>query len=204
MLRNPVDMVRSWHGNLIYNGDEDIENLEPAWRAQAERARGLRVPAHMQGREWKLQYRDVCALGQQVARVIEKVPREQLSILFLDDLISDREGFHRHATAFLGVDYHPASSERVVNPSKRNRSLQLARFMRWSKFINHPGIRKLAPVFDKIGFHPLRLIRLANEIPRENPEISPAFREELCESLKPEIDLLEALLDRPLDAWRAH
>jgi hypothetical protein len=202
LLRNPVELVRSWHANLLYNGLEDIKNLEEAWRAQGVRAQGQRIPPQIAGMESRLQYRNMCAIGQQTARIVKQVPKEQLLILLLDDLERDHEAYHRRATGFLGVDYQPQASNTIVNPGKRSRSLRIARLISWGKFVNHPHVRALAPLFDRLGFHPLRMLRLANTSPHTHPEIRGEFQLELYESLKVEVDILESLLDRPLDSWR--
>ena len=47
LLRNPVELFRSWHAQLVYNGEEDIQDLEAAWGAQAARAEGRNLPVHL-------------------------------------------------------------------------------------------------------------------------------------------------------------
>lgn len=203
LLRNPLDLLRSWHDNMLYNGAEEIKNLEEAWHAQYERAKGRNIPTPMLGREWKLQYREFCCIGQLAARIAQQVPREQLQFMLLDDLIEDQESFHRQATEFLGVDYFEMASRESVNPAKRSRFVWLTRFLVWGKFVNNRYVQSMAPWFDRIGFHPLRMLRIANTLSHTPEKPSEEFRQELYRFFKAEIDTLERLLDRSLDHWRS-
>ncbi len=202
LLRNPIELVRSWHAQLRFSGQEDIKDLESAWDIQAKRARGQQLPERMAIFAGKLQYRDICAIGKQTAKIVSKVPKEQLLILLLDDLKQDPETFYSKASAFLDVGYQPFAPKTVINSSRRSRSVRLARFLFWSKFINSSSIRGLSPLFYKLGFHPLRMLRQANSLPNVHAQISEKFRQKLYEAFSEDIDIIEGLLNRRLDNWR--
>ena len=44
MFRNPVEMVHSFHSQLLYISEETVADFETAWRLQERRSRGLDLP----------------------------------------------------------------------------------------------------------------------------------------------------------------
>jgi len=44
MLRNPVDLVQSWHSEMYYEGVEDVVDFEKAWKLEQERRQGRNIP----------------------------------------------------------------------------------------------------------------------------------------------------------------
>ena len=79
MLRNPVDMAPSLHEELVFTGREDVTDFAEAWRLQETRRRGRSLPRMVWEPKY-VQYGDVCKLGQQVARLFEKVRRERVKL----------------------------------------------------------------------------------------------------------------------------
>ena len=65
MLRNPVDMVYSLHGQFLRSGNEDIVDFEEALNVQEDRRNGRRIPtsAHFPG---GLQYTSIATFSPQV------------------------------------------------------------------------------------------------------------------------------------------
>ena len=56
MLRNPLEMIPSYHSRLVYILDEDEPDLARAWALQEARAEGRHIPRRC--RDWRmLQYR---------------------------------------------------------------------------------------------------------------------------------------------------
>ena len=53
MLRNPVDMLHSWHSELLYETIEDIEDFEAALDAEPARRRGERIPRTRATATWR-------------------------------------------------------------------------------------------------------------------------------------------------------
>ena len=68
MIRNPLDLAYALHSQLLYGGDENVEDFATAWRLQDERRRGESLPPG--ARDFKsLLYGDVAKLGEQVERL---------------------------------------------------------------------------------------------------------------------------------------
>src|SRR5687767_9314014 len=74
MFRNPVDMVYSFHSQLLYVAEESERDFETAWRLQERRARGLDLPPRSRG-AFLLQYAELGRFGTQVERMLSAFPR---------------------------------------------------------------------------------------------------------------------------------
>lgn len=78
-------MVPSLHCQTIFNGDENIDDLEKAWRLDILRDGEKRIPSRC--RDPKLvQYWRSCNLGAQLTRLYETVDRERVLTSFLEDI----------------------------------------------------------------------------------------------------------------------
>ena len=127
MLRNPVEMVPSWHSELLYETVEDIEDLEAALDAECDRRRGLRLPRTARNSYVEsLYYSDVAAFSSQVERYLDVFGARHVHIVLHDDLRSDATRAYRAVLAFLEVDTSFTPQLGVLNPNKavRNRALQ--------------------------------------------------------------------------------
>ena len=64
VVRNPIELFQSYHNHLLSSLDETEQNSETAWRLQAERASGRRIPTSC--REPRLlEYAAICSQGNQ-------------------------------------------------------------------------------------------------------------------------------------------
>lgn len=201
MLRNPVEMVQSWHSQLLKTFDEDVAELETAWRLQPERAEGLHVPPECVEPEY-LQYRRVCALGAQLERFVSLVPEERRLILLYDDFSADTCAAYRQTLAFLGVEDDGRSEFPRVNRNLNRRSVRAANLHR--RLARRLGrfYSPLRAAAAKLGVHPSALIDRWNLREGPRPPLRAAFRAELLHAFAPEIERIEAVIGRDLAQWR--
>jgi hypothetical protein len=130
MVRNPVDMIHSLHSEFLYQGDEDIADFGAALDAEADRARGERIPARC-NTPWALQYRAVARFSTQVERCYEMLGKERVHVVLTDDLATDTASARRDVLRFLELDEHiELKSPEVVNSNKEVRSPALRQFLR--------------------------------------------------------------------------
>jgi Sulfotransferase domain len=128
MLRNPVDVVYSHHGQLRWGGYEDIADFAEAYDAEADRRQGRRMPSSALMRE-ALYYSEVGLLGEQVERYLKVFPREQVKILFHEDLARAPHETYFSLLDFLGLDRISPKTFEAKNPHKEARSNALAVFL---------------------------------------------------------------------------
>ncbi len=59
MLRNPVDLVYSFHSQQLFSADEDEQSFEKAWRLQGVRQQGKHIPRKNRNTNF-LNYASIC------------------------------------------------------------------------------------------------------------------------------------------------
>ncbi|MGH7797295.1 MAG: sulfotransferase domain-containing protein [Candidatus Binatia bacterium] len=199
MLRNPLDMMYSFHSQRVYNGNEDIENFAAALDAEAERKRGSRLP-HGASDLFGWCYRDVATYTKQVERYFRRFGREHVRVIIYDDFANDTGLAYRVTCQFLdvGSDFQP--DFRIVNTRKRVRSKALRDFMRRP----HPTAGWL---FRGLGLRPDRndgykgWLRRLNSSDHSLRPMDPVLRRQLQREFEPEVRQLSALLGRDLTHW---
>ena len=182
-LRDPVDMIQSSHDQLLYNGEETFPDLEAAWRVDE----GRQLPVGGS-------YRELCALGQQVQALFAVAPRDRIHVVTLDEITARPEETYFGVLDFLGLERAPLASFPKLNASKSNRSPGLKRVLN-----QLGGLKRKLGL--KTSFGLLDGVAKWNRVYRKREPVSPAFEAELREHFRPEVLLLQALLDRDLSAW---
>jgi hypothetical protein len=201
MFRNPVDMLHSFHSQLLYVAEETVEDFEAAWRLQERRARGLELPRGSRG-AFLLQYREMGRFGSQTQRVLASFPAEQLKVILFDDFAADPKRVYDEVIAFLGLP----SDDRVefprINDNKRARVTWLRNFLRKPPPVVRNTYRSIK---QRVGGARMDAVKSAivrrNTVREHRPPLSPAFRAELVEEFREEVALLAQLLDRDLSHW---
>jgi hypothetical protein len=196
MLRNPVEMVYSWHSELVYQTIEDIPEFEMALDAEDARRRGERIPRGARNSYVEsLYYTRVAAFSGQIQRYFETFGRSHVHVIIHDDLLAEPDAVYRDTLHFLGVDASFAPDFVTVNANKviRNRRLQRLYFA-----TDTPGHAFLRNVIPKS----LRQRLLAANIEKAKREkMPPHVRQRLERLFRPEIARLSELLERDLSRW---
>lgn len=121
MLRNPVELVHSFHSQLLFSGDEDIEDFKEAWLSSQLRKRGERIPKYCRAQEL-LYYDDVAKLGGQMKRLFDIFPRDQVHIIFYDDFATDTRNEYLKVLKYLGLSEDNRLHFPRINRNRRYRS----------------------------------------------------------------------------------
>ena len=108
MLRDPVDMMYSIHGQLIRGGVEDLLDFELALDAEDDRRQGRRVP-HNANFPMGLWYRFRATLSPQVQLYFDVFGRDAVRVILFDDFIRDTAKVYRQTLEFLDIapDFQP-------------------------------------------------------------------------------------------------
>lgn len=200
LLRNPIDLVYSFHGQLLYSGQEDVEDFESAWALQEERSAGRSIPRRCTA-PGQLQYRKIAALGTQIQRLTKQFPVAQLSLHLHDDFVRDPGVVYEDVLGFLGVPSDNRTDFPRINAAKSHRIEAVGAFTEQPP----PFIRKTArfvkKIFriDELGL--LNRLRALNDAEHSRPPLDPAFRNHLREIFRPEIDLMSNILKCNLSDW---
>jgi len=198
-VRNPVELVLSFHRTQRLLLNENEPDFAAAWRRNLEG----RPPAPGALDAKLLDYAMVGKQGEAVARVLDVVPRDRMHFIVFDNLVRDPAATWSALTGFLGVGAEPYPDFAVHNQSSRNfrfKRLQqlkerpppmLRRMMRqvaaWSRSSRNPLVRKIKHRF---WWRPER-----------KPEISPELQAELAAYFAADVRKLSAVLGTDLSGW---
>jgi len=200
MVRNPVDMVHSFHSQALRSLDEDVRDFEKAWQMQWIRKKGKYIPK--QCREiGVLQYGKIAKFGEQIERLYSIFPRNQVKVIVFDDFCENTSDVFSEILDFLGVQQFKKNSFPIINLNAGIKSNLLVKFtqrppkilVEYSKSIKRLlGLRRLGI---------LRFIREKNFYETKRVPLRKEFREELLLYYKSDILILESVLERDLSKW---
>ena len=184
LLRNPASQIVSQHRHHLKVGFEHETDL----------MRAISHPAPPDTTDFRfgLDYLATARIGEQLERLFQHVPREQVKIVTLDDLGADPQGVYRELIGWLGLPlFEPVEYDRR-NPGMAVRSSALHRVFLAGKRPSMPRlVRAASHRLDRAN-----LRQAANSEPRH-------VRRWLLQQLEPDIQRLERVLDRSFDHWRA-
>lgn len=206
MVRNPVDLVYSYHARLVALLDEDVEDFATAWRLQERRRQGECLPKTCRD-PWLLQYAEVGRLAKPLARLFRQVGRERCLVLVFDDFVANPLATYRKVLEFIGVEY----DGRTSFPSKAGN--QYPRFKWLQRWLKRPP-KQVANFLFTLEYqrtrkrpkrHPLKRLRKFllkhNLVHRPRLPLPPALREEILATFRDDIERLGNLLNRDLSHW---
>ncbi|MEM7501237.1 MAG: sulfotransferase [Pseudomonadota bacterium] len=200
MLRNPVDLVRSFHTQALYSYIEEEQDLEAAWRLQDKRAAGECIPPGAQAIE-TLMYRDMARLGEQVQRLLQIFPANQVRLMLFEDFVSNTQKEYEQTLDFLGVDRDGRTSFPPVNEARGHKFPRLGRLLMQAP---QPIVKTVRAVRHVTGLDPMSFVRKVrewNSVPKPKKGVSDEFRGELIDYFRSDVELLANIIDRDLSHW---
>jgi len=201
MVRNPLEMLPSWHARALFTMDEDIANFEDAWRLQERRAKGRSIPAKC--RDWRmLQYAEIGRLGARLSELIQIVGRDRVKAIVFDDFTSAPLAVYREVLDFLRIECDERTEIVRMNGTKAYRSPLVQRLlMRPPRVIRLIVPRTVGPSKPHVVGRLVKRLRKANVVRTHWQPISARMRQELVDCLRDDVDLLGRLLNRDLGHW---
>jgi hypothetical protein len=202
MFRNPVDMVYSLHSQLLFVGEETVNDFEAAWRIQERRKRGLDVPPAIRSPRL-VEYEEIGRFGTQAQRLLSVFPRAQVKLILFDDFAESPQRVYDDVIQFLRIPHDGRSEFPRINENKRARLDWLKQFYRKPPPVLRDAIRGLKQMMGDAGLSAVkrRMVGL-NTAKERRPPMAPELRAELLATFRDEIALLARLLDRDLSHWR--
>jgi len=200
MLRDPIEMMQSYHAQQLYMAQEDLEDLETALEAEADRARGRRIPPGATA-PYGLQYRRMARFAPNVARYLDAFGESHVHIVLYDDLRADAAAAYAEVVRFLGCDPSFVPDLPVVNARKGVRSPRLQRLVR-----NPPAILgsvgRLLPMSARVRLR--KALYGLNTRRADQSPISDELRARLRAEFAPDVRELSTLIHRDLSSWLPH
>ena len=202
ILRNPADMAAAFHAEMVQSFQEPVKDFETAWRLQDRRRRkGWRAPGDTVEPK-KLQYARVCALGDQLERLIGETRAENRLVINFDRLARNPRSVYLRMLRFLGLSDDGRTAFPRTNPGRILVSPRLAAIHR---SLPHRMGRLYAParaLATRMRISPSAIINRFNIRERPRRPIDPSFEEELLETFRPQVEKIELLLRVDLSHWK--
>jgi hypothetical protein len=200
MVRDPVEMIHSWHYHVRF-GSGVTDSLEEAWERWQPRIGDPEMRAEDGNLRFR-QYRALGSLGRRLEFIKSIVPADQLMVIVFDDFVRDTKTVYEQVLGFIGAPSDGRTDFPRVNPARLQRSYVLGRITRsipkW--VVNSAREFKHLTGLNHV---PMNVFAMLNTKPVKRAELSPAFRKRLVAEFEPEIQLLEKHLARDFNGWRA-
>jgi len=206
MVRNPIEMVYSYHYRMLFILEEDQADFHKAWNLQDERAQGKHLPPLCHN-PCLLQYSEVGRFGKYVEQLYRLAGRDKCMVIVFDEFKNQMLDIYKDVLTFIDVDY----DGRIGFPSKQ--VSKTYKFHWLNRLLRHPpkpiehAVRKVdnSPQGGKSRSPVSRVIskiRQFNMIKKPPPPLDPAIRAILKESYSDDIEKLGRLLHRDLSHWK--
>jgi hypothetical protein len=196
-VRNPFDMFISYHGQLLFDRREKVSDPEEAWRVYlAEFQTGSEQRLDL------LDYGGMCAIGQQVKRLLSSVDRSRVHFVFSDDVRKDARSVYETVLAFLEVPSDGRMEFPVHNQRKAHLFPAIGEFIRNPPFPFDKMKNSARNIFVAAGREPPHLYHRYLTSRARKPVFRPEFRRELLNYFADDIRILEEVTGRDLSAWR--
>ncbi len=201
MLRNPVDMLHSYHAQMVRAYFEDERDFERALALRERPEAEWSLPPNLRDPAL-LRYREVIRLGEQVERLLSIVPREQVRFVLIDDLKRDTQGVYEGVLEHIGVPSDGRTEFPRINVNRVYKNESLAGWMRNLP----PGLRALRRWSRRLSGHRgtglgLWVQRLNSRKVRRQT-MSPELRRSLAAEFRPDVEKLGELIGRDLSHWQ--
>jgi hypothetical protein len=203
ILREPAAFLRSLHLQLVTTHIESEKDFAKAVALESARREGRRIPRRSISPQ-SLLYSDHVRYVEQLRRIRDAFPPEQVLVLIYDDFRRDNEGTVREVLRFLDVDDTLPIETIETKPLKAVRSMPLHRLRRAIRKAGlHPAKRgRLSRAIDAVAPPRLRSDRLSAMFRRvaytEDSAPSAELMQQLRRRFKPEVVALSDYLDRDL------
>ena len=201
MLRNPVDLVYSYHSQLLYNiGEEDETDFEKAWHLQNLREKGQNIPP-LSRNPATLQYKNIGSLGTQIEKLLHIFPKEQVKIIIYDNFKDSTKSVYEEVLAFLEIPSDCRNDFPQINKNRKHRISLLG------KFTEKPPkllLDKTNQFKQLLGIKSLGIIKKIRNINREEfkrPPLNPKFRAFLVHEFTDEVNKLSDILNIDFSHW---
>ena len=211
-LRNPLAMLPSLHGRLVYVGVEPVGKFEEAWAAARGRLARGRALSGLVDPLW-LRYDEAARFATYLERLFSVVGRERCLVMILDDMVANPSEQYRRFMDF--VDLEPVRTEgfEVHRAGRGVRSLWLQRMLKRPNILLRRSAangKKAQPINLLTGNGSVTLnmilavrrqmLRL-NRTQRGPAPISASIQAEICSHFEQEVERLTSLIGRDLTHW---
>jgi len=199
MVRNPIELVQSFHSQLLRFQIEDQEDFETAWKLQKFRIAGSNLPRNYLDIKL-LQYSQWGKMGERIEKLFDLFKPEQVKIVIFDEFTSDTRKVYNDVLSFLNVKRDDRADFLKINPNAKYRFPKVAfRLIQMRRSSSYRRISGMFRALTNIG--PYELFDKLNRVEYARKPLTNEFRKELSDEFENDVKLLSTIVDKNLDAW---
>jgi hypothetical protein len=200
MLRNPVDMIYSFHSQLVFTADETEKSFEKAWKLQETRKQGKQIPAPCREAAF-LQYAEMGKLGLQIERLQTIFPAEQIKIILFEDFVKSTKEVYDDVLKFLAVPGDQRIDFIKINENKSHKMGAVGNFTAKPPALLTNVALKARDILGIKELGILDTIRSFNTKVAAREALSDDLRAEMIAQFTPDVQKLAQLIGRDLSHW---
>ena len=200
MLRDPMEMVYSFHSQILYTLDEDQAEFEKAWDLEDSRKLGQNIPKSCRSPRL-LYYSEVAKYNEQLQRVYKYFPEEQVKVVLFDDFKNSNIDAYKDLLAFMNIAYDGKVDFPRVNEAKKAKNKLINRFVHRPPKILKRIARLILKLINKPRFGILERIDKLNRDKDLRQELSDQMKEKIRKAYADDIKQLSGLINKDLSHW---
>lgn len=201
MLRNPVEMVPSFHSELIHSADEDILDFKDAWYSSDLRKSGKKISKIT--RESKLlYYTEIAKYSEQLKNVKKYFPENQIKVILFDEFKQNTQATYEDILNFLEVAQDGRVKFPKINENKKIKNVFLNTLIkRLPKPITNFILKskKIFGIKSNLGI--LNKINDLNIKHDKREVLSKELKINIIDNYKSDIEELSLILNKDLSKW---
>jgi len=199
-VRNPIDLVISYHRTQLTALNEDEPDFATAWHRNLD---GV-LPGTDPLDEKLVDYARVGGVGEAMERLLRVVPRDRVHVVVFNDLARDPAQTWRSLADFVGIDPSYLPSFAAYNASdKAARWPTLRRLTHRPPHALEPGVRRLRQWSRTTRAPGVATLKRQMWRAEARPSVGSQERRELADYFKADVGLLSEILHRDLTHWSA-
>ncbi|HEX5314672.1 MAG TPA: sulfotransferase [Gammaproteobacteria bacterium] len=198
MIRNPIEIAQALHNQRVKRNEDAAVDFEKAWRLQDQRLSSDRDSISTFVSSCAFEYREFARIGTQLARLYNTARRSQVLVIDYGDFARDTARVYQRVLAFLGLEPDGRTSFPILNARVRYRVPSVQRGLVWLRIIRErlgiPGGWGVQRIADSLNAR-------SDTGSAAGSPLRPAFRAELEQCFKAEVELVSRLQGRDYSHW---
>jgi hypothetical protein len=201
-LRPPVDLVLSFHGQMLREGEEDERSFRRAWTLVDERLNGRSIPSTCRSAKL-LDYRAWGCIGDRLLDIYELFPARQVMVVLLEEMNESPREVYAKVLAHLGVQNDGFDAFTRWNEGRHVRQLWLHHAALRVRSVFQPLLEVVQAKRGGRGTGAMKILNRINQDTMSGVQaLDPGFRSELLKYFEQQVMTVERLIQRDLSHWK--
>ena len=194
MVRNPIEIARSFHQVALKTFGEIETNFQKAWLLEEDRKVGKKIPKGCIDQQLIL-YGNIAKIGQQIKRLLSHISSENIHFILYDDFKDSTKSEYIKVLKFLKVNKEIPNIFSSYNVSHKIKNETVTKLTNYAS-----AIKKNLEI--KTKFNVANKIHKANITRQPLDELPINFLLRMDKFFDYDINLLSRLIKKDLSKWR--